>query len=80
MFTFFKRLREAIEAWKYRKLKSEYLEGYEYAAGKLIQGNPNLNIQYLESYLEQQRDFNMYNDFDKGVEYAIKDFKKLINK
>lgn len=70
MFAFMRR----IKANRLRNLESS---GYEYAAGRLLHYG-KAAVKDLEEDVEIARTFGDYDEFDKGIERAIEDFKIYI--
>jgi len=65
-------LREAAE------LKRIEEAGYAYAAGILLRRGLEGRM-LLKRQVSSAKDFGHYTEFDKGIENAVFDFKKLLN-
>ena len=64
-----------IEERKAAAEKRNFERGYDWAAGMLLRGATEEEIQTL---IECSEVFDSYNGFDEGAEQAIKDFDKRL--
>lgn len=72
----FEAIREALAARKARKLANLKRRGYDYAAGRLL-SDGDCAVSILENQIDSSRTFGDYNEFDKGIEEALTDFRQL---
>ncbi len=62
---------------KEQRKQIRYRQGYDYAAGELLR-NPTLQtILMLAGQVASAKDFDEYDEFDKGIEDALDKFDKL---
>lgn len=67
---------KALAERKARKLANLNRRGYDYAAGRLLEDGDTA-IAILENQVDSSRTFGDYNEFDKGIERALEDFREL---
>lgn len=69
-------IRKALAECKARKLANLNRCGYDYAAGRLLEDGDTA-IGILENQVDSSRTFGDYDEFDKGIERALEDFREL---
>ena len=74
----FSLISRVFEARKARARENLRRRGYDYAAGRMLQDGIEART-ILKQQVQSSKDFGGYNEFDKGIEDAILDFKRLAN-
>ena len=72
-------LKAIVRAIKTRRLREQEnlcRRGYDYAAGRMLKDG-DCAVGILRQQVESSRDFKSYNEFDAGIEQAIRDFRDL---
>lgn len=68
------RLATVIGKWLYQRRLNAYGRGYNWSAGILLSTGDHHKVL---NYVEEAKLFNDYNDFDKGAEQAVRDYREL---
>ena len=71
----FKRLKNLIHLRRVWRINRRFHQGYDWAAGRLLRGFSTAHV--LEN-TERARDMGDYDDFDRGAEAAVRDWRKVM--
>lgn len=64
-----------IKRWIQKSRETEERRGFDFAAGRMLEDG-NLAIVILEQHVQEAKDFNSYDLFDKGIQRAISTYKR----
>lgn len=62
---------------KARRKQIRNRQGFDYAAGELLRNPTAQTLKTLEWHVQSAKDFEEYDEFDKGIEDALNQFALL---